>query len=79
MLLIDTVSLMTSEDYKDRLKAEYYQTKIRYVKLKEMLENWSYLEFSPTCEKSLLRDQCEAMKKYLDILKIRCEKEGVEV
>lgn len=29
MELKDTVELMNSEDYKDRFKAEYYQTKIR--------------------------------------------------
>ena len=26
----DTIAMMTSEDYKERFKAEYYQTKIRY-------------------------------------------------
>lgn len=34
MKLKDTIELMQSEDYKDRLKAEYWQTKIRYEKLK---------------------------------------------
>ena len=33
MELKDTIDLMTSDDYKDRFKAEYYQTKIRYNKL----------------------------------------------
>ena len=37
MELKDTIDLMTSEDYKDRFKAEYYQTKIRYDKLHKML------------------------------------------
>ena len=32
--LKDTVGLMNSNDYKERFKAEYYQTKIRYEKLK---------------------------------------------
>ena len=27
--LIDTVELMASDDYKERFKAEYYQTEIR--------------------------------------------------
>ena len=35
--LSDTVYLMCSKDYKDRFKAEYYQTKIRYDKLHKML------------------------------------------
>lgn len=30
----DTVELMNSADYKERFKAEYYQTKYRYEKLK---------------------------------------------
>lgn len=34
MDLKETLSLMTSEDYKERFKAEYYQTKIRYEKLR---------------------------------------------
>lgn len=36
MQLADTVELMESADYKDRFKAEYLQTKIRYEKLKAM-------------------------------------------
>ena len=28
----ETVDLMLSNDYKERFKAEYYQTKIRYIK-----------------------------------------------
>lgn len=35
MELKDTIEMMTSEDYKERFKAEYYQTKIRYEKLKK--------------------------------------------
>ena len=31
--LDDTIILMSSSDYKDRFKAEYWQTKIRYEKL----------------------------------------------
>lgn len=30
MELKDTIEMMTSDDYKERFKAEYYQTKIRY-------------------------------------------------
>ena len=35
MELNNTVELMNSSDYRDRFKAEYYQTKIRYEKLKK--------------------------------------------
>ena len=37
MELKDTVELMTSEDYKERFRAEYWQTKIRYDRLMNML------------------------------------------
>ena len=33
--LKDTIALMTSSDYKQRFIAEYWQTKIRYEKLKD--------------------------------------------
>lgn len=33
MELKDTVEMMTSSDYKERFKAEYYQLKLRYNKL----------------------------------------------
>lgn len=35
--LKDTVELMNSSDYKQRMKAEYWQTKIRYEKLNRFL------------------------------------------
>ena len=38
--LNETVELMTSSDYKDRFKAEYYQLEYRYNKLKKMMDDW---------------------------------------
>ena len=32
----DTIELMQSEDYKERFKAEYHQTKLRYERLKAL-------------------------------------------
>ena len=37
MTLNDTVELMTSEDYKERFKAEYLQLKIRVEGLRKVL------------------------------------------
>lgn len=34
-----SVQLMTSEDYKDRFKAEYIQLKNRYDNLNKMIDN----------------------------------------
>lgn len=35
--LAQTIELMQSADYKERLKAEYWQTKIRQSKLYQMI------------------------------------------
>lgn len=40
----DTIAGMTSPDYKFRFQAEYWQTKIRYEKLKAMLTKWEALK-----------------------------------
>lgn len=50
MELKDTIELMQSADYKDRFKAEYYQTKIRYEKLHSMTIKYEAgtLDFEPT-------------------------------
>lgn len=40
MELKDTVKLMNSENYQDGFKAEYLQVKIRYDKLKSMVDKW---------------------------------------
>lgn len=79
--LKDTVELMTSEDYKERFKAEYYQLKIRYEKLKVMLDKWDNgeLDFEPTCPREIYDKQIEGMEIYLDVLKDRAEIEGVNL
>lgn len=38
--LRDTIDLMNSPDYRQRFQAEYWQTKIRYEKLKAILIRW---------------------------------------
>ncbi len=77
----DTVELMLSDNYVDRFKAEYYQLKIRYEKLKVMLDKWDsgQLEFTPTCDRGVYAEQIVAMEKYLDILADRAEIERIEL
>lgn len=77
----DTVAMMNSADYKERFKAEYQQTKIRYDKLHRMLvkHDAGKLEFTPSCPINLLREQKAAMGQYLNCLEIRAEIEGVEL
>ncbi len=79
MQLQDTVEMMNSPDYKERFKAEYYQTKIRYGKLHEMCIKYEagILNFTPTCSLDLLKEQKAAMGNYLRCLEVRAQIEGV--
>ena len=77
----DTVQLMLSENYKDRFVAEYRQTKARYEKLHRMVVKYEAgkLDFTPTCPIELLKEQKAAMGKYLYMLEVRAEMEGVDL
>ncbi len=79
--LEETAEMMNSADYKERFKAEYYQTAIRYEKLAAMLKKWDNgtLEFSPTCPRSILNMQIRAMTDYIAVLEARAVMEGVEL
>ena len=73
MELKDTVKGMMSDDYKERMAAEYHQTKIRYEKLKKLNTR---MEAKVICTSSavepqldgtparLLRDQQRIMGEY---------------
>ena len=84
---------MNSADYKERFKAEYYQTKIRYEKLKafnnkieasrktnNMFHDGKKFEM-PThdCPDDLLKNQQSVMGEYLHILEVRAVIEGIEL
>ena len=79
--LKDTVAGMTSADYKERFKAEYYQLKIRFDKLNAMVEKWDKgeLNFVPTCPRELYTRQLNAMKDYLTVLEERAALEKVDL
>lgn len=81
MDLKDTVEGMLSEDYKERFKAEYLQTKIRYDKLHTMIIKYEagMLNFQPTCPIELLKNQAKYMGMYLYQLEIRAQLEGIEL
>lgn len=81
MELSDTVGMMGSADYKERFKAEYCQTLIRYGKLKNMVERWDdgTLNFNPTCPRSLYDLQLRAMKEYITALEARAAIENVDL
>lgn len=79
--LNETIELMTSADYKDRFKGEYWQTKIRYDKLCMMLEKYNAgkLNFEPTCPIWMLERQARWMEGYLNVLEERAEQEGTKL
>ena len=81
MELLDTVELMVSDDYKNRMKAEYLQTKIRYDKLHKMIVKYesNTLDFEPSCSLDLLKKQASAMGQYLYCLECRAEIEGIKL
>lgn len=81
MELRDTVEMMNSSDYKERFKAEYYQTKIRYEKLHRMCIRYEAgtLDFTPNCSLELLKEQKAAMGNYLCCLEVRAEIEGIKL
>ena len=91
--LEDTAAGMTSPDYKERFKAEYIQTKIRYERLKAFNTKIE-AAFRTECERpevkkapmpphdcphDLLREQQEVMGQYLHILEVRAVIEGVDL
>ena len=79
--LKETVELMTSADYKERFKAEYEQLKIRFEKLKAMLDKWDNgtLEFTPTCNRVIYNFQIKAMGEYIACLETRAVIENIEL
>lgn len=79
MELKDTIELMQSDDWKDRFKAEYFQTKIRYVKLHKRVVQVE--AGTATSEKSieLIKYQKRHMGNYLFALEVRAEQEGIDL
>ena len=83
--LADTFDLMVSDDYKNRFKAEWIQTKMRYEKLKDFCNRIEAAEMTGKnipvhdCPLNLLRDQQYAMGQYLHALEIRGIIEGIEL
>lgn len=86
----DTIEMMMSEDYKERFKAEYYQTKIRYERLKAFnnkIEAAIATNYSKNavempkhdCPDELLREQQKVMGNYLRILEVRAVIEGIDL
>lgn len=86
MELAETIKLMNSKDYKKRFVAEYWQTKIRYEKLKAFNtkieaneRKGNFTEPKHDCPNDLLLNQQRAMGEYLHILEVRAVIENVDL
>ena len=81
MELKETIELMNSVDYKERFRAEYWQTKIRYDKLDKMccLYEANKLDFTPDYSLELLTEQKHHMGNYLHCLQVRAAIEEIEL
>lgn len=85
-----TVREELQDVYKERFVAEYWQTKIRYEKLKAFnnkieaflrkdYTDMTTVESKHDCPFDLLRDQQEAMERYLHLLEVRAVFEHIDL
>ena len=79
--ITDTIPYMMSPSFKDRVFAEYWQTKTRYNNLHKMIIKMEAgtIDFTPNCSKELLSEQANIMGRYLYLLEIRAEIEGIDL
>lgn len=85
MELKDTIEGMTSNDYKERFKAEYYQLKIRTDKLGVFIGRIFEAQARGTeepkhdCPLTLLQLQHDRMCSYMDLLEKRALIEHIDL
>ncbi len=81
MELKDTIVMMTSSDFKERFRAEYFQLNNRIEGLSNMLDKYRHnqLDFRPKCNIKLLDGQFNAMKSYMTHLTERAKIEGIDL
>lgn len=87
--LAETVGFMNSTDYKERFIAEYYQTKIRYEKLRKLLTTNHAKQFSEEikeaepidldCPLTLLDHQLNVMNELLKVYEVRAKIEHIDL
>jgi len=81
LTLADTVGLMTSKEYTERFKAEYFQLKIRIESLSALLKQYknNALTFTPKCSQKLLNGQLNSMRLYMSHLIEQAKIENIEL
>ena len=79
MTLEDTIPLMTSSDYKERLRLEYFQIKIRCEKLSRFVKRIEDGKIDLPYPYTLLEGQLKAMRSYRDFLRARIDIEQINL
>lgn len=81
MELKNTIAAMVDSNYKARFAAEYWQTKIRYDKLHDIITSYDAgtLNFKLTCDICNLRAQARCMGQYLYELEVRAKIESIDL
>lgn len=81
MNLLETIEMMSSSDFKERFRSEFYQLKIRRDGLQNMLVKYKNgeLPFTPNCSYELLHKQLIFMDCYMNILSERARIENIEL
>lgn len=91
MYLKDIVKVTCREDYKEHFKTEYFHTRERYEKLKDLnnkIEAYEQLrhekrilmeEPKHDCPLTLLKQQQKVMGEYLHLLEVRAIIEKIEL
>ncbi|MBR1393379.1 MAG: hypothetical protein IJ561_06040 [Ruminococcus sp.] len=77
MELNETIDLMLSDNRKERLKAEYWQTKNRMEKLNAYIAKLNAGQEADVDDSAdVLKAQSQAMKEYLYFLEVRMQMYG---
>lgn len=81
LTLEDTIPLMKSECFKDRLRAEYWQTAIRYQKLLKTIVAYhnGSIGYIPRVSLEDCKKQAEVMSAYLAILSEQAKVDGADL
>lgn len=74
-------SMLKSWDWKDRFVGEFWETKLRYEKLHNMIikREAGTLDFQPGSPMEVWKAQAAAMGNYLYQLEVRAEHEGINL
>lgn len=86
--LHETVNMMCSNDAKLRLKAEYWQLRVRHKKLKDKIHEegldgkikfTDLIKNKDNKERNLMFEQMATMEQYIKVLTRRAELMGVDL